>query len=241
MKAMILSAGLGTRLRPLTLSTPKALLLVANRPMIHYSLLLLKASGIEEVTINLHHLGELMQKELGDGKRFGIRIRYSREDEILGTGGGIKKVSQQFPGEPLLVINSDVLIDLSLKKVIQHHQRKKGIATMVVRRRDPGSEFSPVEVGKGGRIVSIGKEVPHPSSLVMYTGVQVIEPKLLAYLPDLGPSCIIRQGYIPALAAGEKIYSHPYDGYWNDLGTMERYRQAEQDLASGRIVLPFLK
>ncbi|MBI2083164.1 MAG: nucleotidyltransferase family protein [Deltaproteobacteria bacterium] len=241
---MILSAGLGTRLRPLTLSTPKALLVVAQSPMILYSLKLLKASGLNEVVINLYHLGELVEKELGNGSQFGMKIRYSWEKEILGTGGGIKKAAEFFRGEPLIVINSDVLIDLPLKKVIQHHQRKKGIATMVVRTRDENSEFSPLEIGRGGRILSIGtakSEEGSGTKTMMYTGVQVIEPKLLAYLPDRGPSCIVRQGYLPALAAGEKVYSYPYEGYWNDLGTMDRYRQAENDLSTRRVKLSFLE
>src|SRR5262245_7059025 len=109
MKAMILAAGLGTRLRPLTHSTPKALLLVNGRPLIYYSLKLLEKHGIREAVINLHYLGDLIQKELGDGSKFGLRIHYSWEPQILGTGGGIKKASTFLEQESFLVVNSDVL------------------------------------------------------------------------------------------------------------------------------------
>ena len=243
-KAMILAAGLGTRLRPLTNNTPKALILVNGRPLIDYSLLLLKKHGVEEVVINLHHLGELIQKEVGDGSKFGMKIHYSWEPEILGTGGGIRKASSCLDNAPFLVMNSDVLIDVDLKKLFHEHNRRKGIASMVLKPRDPDSSFTPVWLGKNEKIVGIGndqkpsgKSEATPS---MYTGVQILDPRFLDYLPVHGESCIIRQGYLPALAADEKVYSHLYDGYWNDLGTLERYRQAEQDLTSGKIRLSFL-
>ena len=232
---MILSAGLGTRLRPLTLSTPKALLLVAQRPMIVYMLLLLKKYGIEEAVINLHHLGEHLEKELGTGKKFGVKIRYSWEREILGTGGGILKAAGKLT-ESLLVLNSDILIDLNLHNFIRFHKNKGGIASMVVRERDPDSNFSVIRTNRTQRVLSI-EESPTTSkeSAFMYTGVQILEPKLLDYLPKAGPSCIIRQGYLPALQHREKIYAFPYRGYWNDMGTLDRYRQADQDLTSGKI------
>ena len=238
MKAIILSAGLGTRLRPLTLKTPKALLLVRNSPLIVYTLRLLRGHGITEVVINLHHLGDLIKKELGDGRRFGMRIHYSHEKEILGTGGGIKRAAGFFPNEPLLVANSDILIDVDLKKLIRFHRKKRGIATMVIRPRDPSSNFSSIQLGENDRIVGI--EDAASEGNLMYTGVQVVEPRLLEYLPT-GNSCIVRQGYCSALAAGEKIYGFRYDGYWDDLGTLERYRLAERNLTSGKVSLSFLE
>ncbi len=237
MKAIILSAGLGTRLRPLTLKTPKALLVVRDTPLIVYTLRLLKRHGITEAVVNLHHLANLIKKELGDGRRFGMRLHYSHEREILGTGGGIRRASGFFPDEPLLVINSDILIDVDLKKLIRFHQKKGGIATMVIRPREPNSGFSSVRVGRGDRIAGIDEATSEGN--LMYTGVQIVEPRLLEYLPT-GNSCIVRQGYSPALAAGEKIYGFRYDGYWDDLGTLDRYRLAERDLTSGKVSLSFL-
>ena len=158
MQAMILAAGLGTRLRPLTNHTPKALLLVHGEPLIFHSLKLLKKHGFSEVLINLHHLGELLEKELGDGSRLGMRISYSWEEKILGTGGGIKKGADFFKNETVLVLNSDVLIDLDLKDFIRTHKRKKGLATMVVRERERDSSYTPIWIGKGNRLLQIGGE-----------------------------------------------------------------------------------
>jgi NDP-sugar pyrophosphorylase family protein len=228
MKAMILAAGLGTRLRPLTEHTPKALLLVNGQPLIAYSLNLLKKHGITEVLINLHHLGDLIEKELGDGKKYGMKIAYSWERQVLGTGGGIKKGEPFFEGKTFLVLNSDILIDAPLQALVRFHKKKKGIATMVVRGREADSPYSAVELGRGDRILSIG--APPTGNSCLYTGVQALEPALLRFLPENAESCIIRQGYLPALAAGKKIFGYRYNGYWNDLGTLERYRQAEADL-----------
>ncbi len=246
MRAMILAAGLGTRLQPLTNHTPKALLLVHGEPLITYGLRLLKKHRFTQVLINLHHLGELLEKELGDGSRFGMEISYSWEEKILGTGGGIKKVADFFRNEPVVVLNSDVLIDLDLPKLVRFHKKKRGLATMVVREREPDSPYTPIWVGRGDRILNIGdpkikkkgsRSVPH---MGMYTGVQILEPKFLNYLPADQEACLIRNGYQPALASGEKIFAYPYSGYWNDLGTFERLRQAEAELASGRPKLSFL-
>ncbi len=241
-KAMVLAAGLGTRLRPLTENTPKALLLVNGRPLIYYSLKLLQKHGVREVVINLHHLGELVQKELGDGSRFGLHIHYSWEPEILGTGGGVKKAARFFEGESFLVLNSDVLIDLDLKALQRAHKRKKSLATMVVRERGPDSNFTPVWVGRSERIVGIGAEAPRKTGVraLMYTGVQYLEPGFLKDLPYDREACLIRQGYQSVIAQGGRVGGYLYEGYWNDLGTLDRYRQAEEDLRSGRARLSFL-
>lgn len=242
MKAMVLAAGLGTRLRPLTDKTPKALLLVDDRPLIEYSLKLLQKHGIREVVINLHHLGDLIQRELGDGSRFGLRIHYSWEPKILGTGGGVKKASRFFEGESFLVLNSDVLIDVDLRALHRHHKKKKALATMVVRERAADSNFTPVWVGRADRILGFGAEPPRKTGLrpLMYTGVQYLDPKFLDFLPRDREACLIRQGYQPAIDAGQKISGYLYGGYWNDLGTLERLRQAEDDLRSGRVKLSYL-
>lgn len=232
MKAMILAAGLGIRLRPLTNTTPKALLLVQGQPLIVHSLKLLKNNGITNVLINLHHLGDLIKKELGDGKKFGMKITYSWEPEVLGTGGGIKKGEPFFEGKRFFVLNSDILIDVNLRDVLRFHLKKKGIATMVLHPRGRDSIDTPIRMGRGGRIVEIGGE-PGPESFV-YTGVQILEPEFLTLLPLDQECCVIRQGYQPALASGKKIYGYRYEGYWNDLGTLERYRRAEEDFRRAR-------
>lgn len=237
MKAIILAAGFGTRLRPLTEKTPKALLPVNGLPLIYYPLRLLRREGIHEVVINLYHLGDLIEKELGDGKKLGMKITYSWEDQILGTGGGIKKSASYLNDTPLLVFNSDVLIDLSLKDLAQFHRKHKILATMVVMPRVPGSEYTWLTLQKG-RVTEISSAQPEPQETYHYTGVQVIERDLLKYLPD-GFSCIIKEGYQTALQKKQKITGYVYNGYWSDVGTPERLKEADQDLKSGRVVLSY--
>src|SRR2546430_10829096 len=136
MKAMILAAGLGTRLRPLSTSVPKPLLPVAGRPLILWNLLLLPRYGITEVIINLHHLGDLIEKELGDGSRFGMRLAYSRESVILGTGGGIKQGGGFFGGAPFMVLNGDTLLELELGEGVGFPTKRGALGTLWVR-EDP--------------------------------------------------------------------------------------------------------
>ncbi|MBI2981163.1 MAG: nucleotidyltransferase family protein [Deltaproteobacteria bacterium] len=226
MRAILLAAGLGTRLRPLTLSIPKVLLPVGGKPVIVYNLMLLKKHGIEEVIINLHHLGGVIKEELGSGEKYGLRIRYSEEDEILGTGGGIKKVSRLGPRETLLVLNGDILIDLDIPSLIKYHHEKNGIATMAVRKMGPGEEFTPLLVNSQDRLLSIGERGPDP---YMFTGVHLLEPELIDYLPE-GRSCIIKNAYQPALGAGERIFGFTHRGTWRDVGvSFEGYQKTEKE------------
>ncbi|HLB02569.1 MAG TPA: nucleotidyltransferase family protein, partial [Nitrospiria bacterium] len=152
MKAMILAAGLGTRLRPLTNNLPKPLLPLADRPLIHYNLLLLKKYGITEVIINLHYHADKMKKVLGDGSDLGVRISYSEEPEILGTGGGVKKASRFFANRSFLLMNGDILVDVNLDKVVEYHLKKKATATMVLRQDPEVEQWGVIETDVQGRI-----------------------------------------------------------------------------------------
>src|SRR2546428_13391296 len=133
MKAMILAAGLGTRLRPLSTALTKPLLPVAGRPLIVWNLLLLRRYGITEVIINLHHLGDLIEKELGDGSRFGMRLAYSRESVILGTGGGIKQAEGFFGGAPFMVLNGGTLLVSGLGEVVLVPSQRGALSSLGVR------------------------------------------------------------------------------------------------------------
>ena len=228
---MILAAGLGTRLRPLTDKTPKPLLPVNGLPLILHQIRYLKRFGISTILINLHHLGSMIKKALGDGSQEGVKISYSDEKSILGTGGGIKKAEIFFGSQPFIVINSDNLIDCNLNDLIAFHKTKGGIATMVLRLKGPTSQESSVTVDQNLRIVTIKKNDQtsnkNATETMMYTGLQIVSPSLLRYIPAGRSACLIEDGYQPALKAGEKIYGFPHHGYWCDLGTIERYREAQ--------------
>ncbi len=235
---MVLAAGIGSRLRPLTDTIPKPLLPVGGRPLIEYSLLLLKKYGITEIIINVHHLGRMLMQTVGEGARLGLRITYSEESTLLGTAGAIKKVQGQLAGETFVVINGDILIDLNLNQVMDAHRKRQGIATLVLRESEEAERFGLIEIDRDGRIRNIlGKTPWHEAGArrTMFTGVHLIEPRLLDFLPQEGS---ITDVYIDLLKKGEALYGNLAGGYFCDLGTPERYRQAESDISRGEVPLP---
>ena len=155
MKAMILAAGLGTRLKPLTNTIPKPLLPIAGTPLIVWNLLLLKRHGFRDVVINLHYLGGMIEQALGNGSRYGLRIIYSHEPVILGTGGGLKQAEPYFCGESVLVLNGDTLVDLDLGALCEFHQQREAIATLVLRKDPEAAQWGLVEMDSDNRIVRI--------------------------------------------------------------------------------------
>lgn len=235
---MILAAGLGTRLRPLTDSMPKPLLPLAGRPLLAWNLLLLRQYGIREVIINLHHLGDQIEAAIGDGSRYDVRVSYSREPVVLGTGGGIKQVESFFGGEPLLVLNGDTVVDLDLSAVMESHGRRNGLVTMVVRADPDAEQWGPVELGPQQHVLRInGKGLPGPAEAVrMFAGVHLLHPRALRTLPSGKPSSII-EAYVAEILAGEAVYGYEMTGYWSDVGTPERYQAVQEDVRMGRVSL----
>lgn len=239
MKAMILAAGLGTRLRPLTDVTPKPLLPVAGTPMIVWNLLLLKRHGIRDVVINLHHLGDMIRQALGDGSALGMRLIYSYEPVILGTGGGIKQAEPHFQGEPVLVLNGDTLFDLDLGAVMAFHRERAAAATLVLRQDPDAARWGLVEVTDRAEIVRItgrGRSAPTVTAARMFAGIHILHPRLLRYLPA-DTECSIIDAYVKGIQDGERILGFDFDGFWSDVGTPERYAQVEQDAAAGLLSL----
>jgi len=239
MKAMILAAGFGTRLRPLTDVTPKPLLPVSGTPMIVWNLLLLKRHGFQEVIINLHHLGAMIRQTLGDGTGFGMQITYSHEPLILGTGGGIKQVESYFQGEPVLVLNGDTLFELDLTALIAFHRSQQAAATMVLRQDPEAARWGLVEVTDRAEVIRItgrGRSVSAPTAARMFAGIHILHPRLLHALP-VGKESSIIDAYVRGIQEGERIMGYDFDGYWNDVGTPERYAQAERDVAAGLLNL----
>lgn len=239
MKAMILAAGFGTRLRPLTDVTPKPLLPVAGTPMIVWNLLLLKQHGFEEVVINLHHLGGMIRQALGDGAGFGMQITYSHEPLILDTGGGIKQVESYFQGEPVLVLNGDTLFELDLTALIACHRAQQAAATLVLRRDAEAARWGMVEVTEEAEVIRItgrGRSVPTPTAARMFAGIHILHPRLLHALP-VGRASSIIDAYVQGIQEGERIMGYDFNGYWTDVGTPDRYAQVERDAAAGLLSL----
>jgi NDP-sugar pyrophosphorylase family protein len=239
MKAMILAAGLGTRLRPLTNTIPKPLLPIAGTPLIVWNLLLLKRHGFHDVVINLHHLGPMIEQGVGNGSRYGLRIIYSHEPVILGTGGGLKKAEPHFSGESVLVLNGDTLVDLDLTALCAFHKQRDAVATLVLRKDPDAALWGLVEMDSDNRIVRIagrGRLDQVPTQPRMFAGIHVLSTRLLRDVPK-GVASTIIDPYVAAIQRGETILGYDFEGYWSDIGTPERYAQAEQDASAGLITL----
>jgi mannose-1-phosphate guanylyltransferase len=248
MKAMVLAAGQGTRLRPLTDTQPKALVPVSGRPMIEYCLLLLRHYGIRDIVINLHHHGEQIEKRLADGSRLGLQISYSVEPELLDTGGGLLKAKPFLQDDTFIVINTDVLIDLRLDQLLEFHQKQQAAATLVLRPDTDADQYGSMDIDERGRIcrfldTTMPVQSPGPMRKLMFTGVQVLEPRVFDYM-DMGMTAhkfsTTRQTYPRMLADGQPLYGFCFDGFWQDLGTAERIRQAEHSLGEGEIKLHYV-
>ncbi|MSP59166.1 MAG: NDP-sugar synthase [Myxococcales bacterium] len=236
MRALVLAAGLGTRLGALSDERPKPLLPVADVPLIRYNLALLAAHGVREVAINLHHRGELIVGEL-EGACDPLAITWSREEQILGTGGGVKRMATWLTDggrDSFLVVNGKLVIDVDLTRLIECHRGADPDATMVVREVPDAERWGAIDLDEDGRVVKILGQGPPALSVhrTMFTGVHVLSPAFAARLPD-GESCAIRQGYLPALHAGARIEGYLYSGYFQEHSTPERYLEGNWAVLDG--------
>ena len=248
MNAMVLAAVQGTRLRPTTESMPKALVPVAGRPMIEYALLLLRHYGINEVIINLHHFGEQIERRLGDGKCLGLEITYSKEPDLLDTGGGLLKAKRFLHDSAFIVINTDALIDLNLAELIEFHRKTNAAATLVLRADECADEYGSIDIDASGRICRFldSKAPLAPVGVtrkLMFTGVQILEPKVFEHMDDIGTTrkfSTTKHTYPRMLLGGERLFGFYFGGFWQDLGTPARIREAELTLQTGQARLHFL-
>ncbi len=233
-RAMILAAGFGTRMKIGGEQIPKPLVRVCGRPLIHYPLRLLAGAGFKEAVINLHHRGEEIRAELG-GSAFGVKVHYLDEPEILGTGGGVKNANRIFPARNWLTLNSDTIIDLDLKQLIAFHRKHTPIATMVLSQSRLG-KFNAVFADFEGRVRKIGgrpEDADSGSGLSAYNfcGAQLIRSDLLDCLPD-GHSKIIEQAYLKVLEK-ETVLGYIFSGLWIPIDTPGAKSQAEKEMIAG--------
>ncbi len=229
MKGMLLAAGLGTRLRPITDKIPKSMLPMDGHLLIAYGLGLLQHAGIYDVIINLHYLGDQIRDHCKDGVQWGMRIRYSEEPKILGSGGGLKKTAALMDGNPFVAINADTLMDIDIRAVITaFNPQHAGLLALVP--VAPNDRYGRVAIDSQNHLTGFG------TGCHTFAGVQIVTPKLIAQLPD-GESSVIEAGYKPLIAQGAVFDTFLHTGYWNDIGTVERYDLTLRDIAEGRIML----
>jgi mannose-1-phosphate guanylyltransferase len=248
MKAMIFAAGLGTRLRPLTDDRPKALVTVAGRTLLELTLSRLRAFGVNEVILNVHHFADMIVDYLEANQNFGMRIEISREDVLLDTGGGLKKVAWFFlegsgpKDEPFIVHNVDVLSTVDLAQMVRFHNEHNALVTLAVQQRDTSRQLLFNEQGQlCGRRIGPGPgaepEWALPAQQVnslAFCGIHVLSPRIFADLPEEGAFSII-PAYLRLASNSEKILAFRADEYyWRDLGRPENIAEAERDMKSGK-------
>ncbi|SRR6266852_4154811 len=241
MKAMVLTAGLGTRLRPLTNDRPKALVEIAGRTLLEITLARLRTFGVSEVIVNVHHFAGLVIAYLKANDNFGMRIEVSREDVLLDTGGGLKKASWFFledsrREEPFLLHNVDVISTIDFKRMLRFHQQNQALATLAVQERktsryllfDEQLQLCGRHVGRDQKPETV-RPSPRAQALA-FSGIHIISPRLLALMKEEGIFSII-DSYLRLAASGEKIVAFRADEYyWRDLGKPADLQQAAHDL-----------
>ncbi len=236
---MLLCAGLGTRLGPLSDDRPKPMLPVCDVPIVRYGIAQLVAHGIRDLVINVHHRGDVIEGELGDGAALGARIRYSPEDVILGTGGGLKHalalLDPDGADQPFVSMNGKLIFDVDLTALLAAYADDPGVlGTMVVQRVPDAVAWGAVDVDLGGRrprILDILGQGQH-----MFCGVHITRPSVVARLPD-GEACMIRQGYLPWLRAGAPVAAFAHEGgYFAEHSTPARYLESNWALLGGHVL-----
>lgn len=235
---MVLCAGLGTRLRPLTLERAKPAVPLLNRPLVGYAMDRAVSIGATGVTINTHWLPESMEEAArGEAQRLGLGLRVSHEPEVLGTGGGLWQARARglvARDRPLVVLNGDVLFPLDLARVVRTHVETGALATMVLQPMPPGATYTPLEFDAEGRIARIGRYgtsiggAPH-----LFSGVHVLSPEALDLLPD-GVSGVVETVYAPLLARGSRVQAVVDETRWLDLGDPPGYLDAHLTVLEGR-------
>lgn len=249
MRAMILAAGLGTRLGEIGGARPKPMLPVVGAPLVRWAVLFLRHHGIREIVVNVHYKGEQIEAELGDGAALGVAIAYSRETpEILGTGGGLRQARPLLDDgreTPIVVMNGKVLVDLDLGEVLALHRARAAEATMVVRDDPDADRWGSQQLDGDGRIVRLlghtpTAEAPEPvGAAMMFTGIHVIQPGFLDRVPAEGPQCIVRTAYRSLFDEGRGLFGFATNRYWWEHSTPERYLQGVCNALDGAVPLPY--
>ena len=234
-KAVILAGGEGTRLRPLTLSLPKPVVPVVDRPFLRHQLDLLGQAGVTEVIFSVAYRPEKVQAIFGDGSALGKKIRYAVEPTPLGTGGAVKN-AERYLDDVTVVLNGDVLTDVDLASVVRAHREKGAAATLVLFPVPDPAAYGLVETDAGGRVRRF-IEKPPPDQITTDTinaGIYVLQTSTLALMPEAENHSIERAFFPALLGRGDYVAAHVHRGYWIDIGTPEKYLQVHRDVLGGR-------
>lgn len=236
-RALVLSAGIGERLRPITLDRPKTMVAVGGFPVLEYHVVLLRELGIREIAINLHHCPEVVTAHFGDGSRWGVSIRYSREERLLGTAGAAKRLEGFLGGGTFLVVYGDQLFDYDLGPFLERHAERRAAATLGVIEGTEPTAGGIVAMGSDGRVTRF-LEKPAPNqvfSTLVSAGIYAMEPQVLEAIPADAPSDFGRDILPGLIRSGLAIYAERLEGTLLSIDTLERYRATEEAVRSGAL------
>ena len=231
MRGMILAAGLGTRLRPLSYELPKPVIPVLGRPLCTYNMEFLRRAGIKSFVMNLHTHPKLIQQRVTGwaGKR--ARIDFTLEPVILGTGGGIGNAREFLKGGTFVTVNGDTILSFPFASALAFHRERRALATLILF-PDPAKRYTPVWIAEGGRISGFGSEAGEGTRSGFYTGCQIVEPELLRRIPPAKASCIIRETYTPLVADKAPVFGFLSAGRFQEFGTPADYLEGTLSLLS---------
>lgn len=229
MKAMILAAGFGTRLFPLTIDRTKPAIPFLGKPLVGYVAEYIAKFGFKEVIVNLHHQPKSVIEALGDGSDFGVKIHYTLEEpDILGTAGALDNARHLLEDETFLIVNGKIITDIDISKAVETHKKSGAAATMVLKENPKREKFTVVET-QGGLVTGFGgfpssAEEPGPAEApLMFTGIHILEPEVFEYIQPGVYADIVQVFYRKALADGKRIAAHVATGTWYELSTIPRY------------------
>ena len=250
MKALVLAAGMGERLRPLTELTPKPMLELCGRPLIHYPLAMLRRAGVTDVAINLHHLGSAIQRGLGDGSQLGLRITYAPEQILLGTGGPLNGLRSFLGDDTFVIANSDTLLDLDLSAMLGFHRAHAALATIALFHPANLDYYSRLEIDADQRLrrmrllmrrdplqyddypVALDDSVAATLSSFMYCGVILAEPAVLDLLPPNPPWSLMVGLFAPMVARAQAVFGYVHTGYFRTMDDLKSYDALKAEFAS---------
>src|SRR5215204_1190603 len=232
MRAIVLSAGYGTRLWPLTEDRTKPAIPILGKPLVGYVAEYLAGYGNDEIVVNLHHRPESVRRALGDGTRFGVTLHYVEEPIILGTSGALDNTREFFERETFVVVNGKIITDIDLSAALETHRNTNALATLVLLPNIRHERFSIVET-EHGRVKAFGGMPANSaggSAPLMFTGIQILEPRVFEYIPRGVFSHSTTDVYPAAIAKGEIIAAHVASGKWRELSTLGRYLEISIEL-----------
>ncbi|HEY9755532.1 MAG TPA: NDP-sugar synthase [Oculatellaceae cyanobacterium] len=240
MKAMVLAAGVGSRLDPLTANLPKPLVPVVNKPVMEHILALLRQHGFNEVCANLHYLPESIVDYFGDGGKFGLKLKFQHEPKLSGDAGGVRSCKEFLQDGTFIVIMGDLITDADLGALVRKHKEKKALASIAVKQMDDVSRFGVIVRNEEGFITGFQEKPKQEEALsnLISTGIYILEPEVFNFIPETGDYGFGRQLFPKLVESGEKVLSIEIESYWSDVGTIDQYRQSNLHALAEQVHLP---